>query len=123
MRLILVTLPVHRLEAVRESLARRRIERLTIADAHGLSPRRGDTAVNRLAVLEIAVNEDFFEPAIAAITMAIEATASDGRTDQAPGAGGVRPAAAPREDGVRIDVLPIHETIQLYRGVRGAEAI
>jgi nitrogen regulatory protein PII len=123
MRLILVTLPVNRLEAVRESLARRRIERLTIADAHGLSLQRVDAGVSRLVVLEIAVNDDFFEPTLSAVTSAVEAGASDGRTGEASRSDGARPAAGPREDGVRIDVLPIHETIQLYRAVRGAEAI
>lgn len=123
MRLILVTLPVNRLEAVRESLAGRRIERLTIADAHGLPLQPAGAAVSRLAVLEIAVNDDFLEPTLSAVATAVEATASDGRTGEASRGDGARPAGAPREDGVRIDVLPIHDTIQLYRAVRGAEAI
>jgi len=111
MRLIVVTLPVSRLEAVRESLARRRIERLTIADAHGSPLKRVDATVSRLVVVEVAVNEDFLEPALSAIAVAVGQTAESPLSDDPP------------EQGVRIDVLTIHETIQLYRAVRGAEAI
>lgn len=122
MRLILVTLPVHRLEAVRESLSRRRIERLTIADAHGLLPGHADIAVSRLVVLEIAVNDDFLEPALSAVVEAIDGPAAD-RAERAADDVAGRRIQPGRQDGVRVDVLPIHETIQLYRSVRGAEAI
>jgi len=110
MRLVIATLLPGQVEAVRHALAEVHVTRLSIADAHGY-PMAGSTgAVAQLAVMEIAVNDDFLERTVATIAGVMNLT---GRPEDA--SGGVAATG--------LYVLPISETVQIYRAVRGPEAI
>jgi nitrogen regulatory protein P-II 1 len=115
MKLILAIIQPSKLEAVKEALARVEVFRLTVVDVQGFGRQKGQSEMYRgreLAVnllrkvqLQIAVNEDFVEPTIAAI---IEA----GRTGPEGRIG----------DG-KIFVLPLEDCIRIRTGERGPEAI
>ena len=86
---------------MRRALAAAQVTRLTICDAQGY-----DEVAGRLvqqACLEIAVNEDFVDRTVKTIAAAL-ATAGDGPEGQ-------------------ILVMPMNEAVQLYRTVRGPEAV
>jgi nitrogen regulatory protein PII len=102
MRLVIAVLKPAQLDVVREALAAVHVTRLTVCDAQGYDAPRGPGPIVQQTVIEVAVNEDFVDRAVDAITAAI------GPTD------------APE---VRILVLAIAEAVQLYREVRGAEAV
>ena len=114
---------VHRpaqLEPVRQALAAVHVTRLTICDAqghhapqghHGL---RGESGIVQESVMEIAVNDDFLERTVDTIHKAM-LLGDELSTDAAPN-------GSPRPSG-RLFVLPIHDAVQLYRDVRGPEAI
>ncbi len=87
-------------ESLRQALAAVHVTRLTVCDAHGYGPAPGGD-VRQEVMLEIAVNDDFVNRTVQTLSAAL--AAGD-------------PAA-------RICVLPIDESIQIYRAVRGPEAV
>lgn len=102
MRLILASIKPAQVEAVRQALAAVHVTRLTICDAHAYVPSQ-PARVFQDVLLEIAVNDDF-------LTRTLETLA----------------AALDTEDAAlrsRLIVLPMEEAIQIYRVVRGPEAI
>jgi nitrogen regulatory protein P-II 2 len=120
MRLVVAVLRPAQLEAVRQALAAVHVTRLTICDAqgdhatqgdHGL---RGESGIVQESVMEIAVNDDFLERTVDTIRKAM-LLGDEPSTDAAPD-------GSPRPSG-RLFVLPIHDAVQLYRDVRGPEAI
>ena len=109
MRLVMATLLPTQVEPVRQALAEVHVTRLSVADAHGFHAGR----IAQVAVLEIAVNEDFVERTVSTIAAVLEL----GNADGDGGASG-----SPR--GVTgLYVLPIADTVQIYRAVRGPEAV
>ncbi len=115
MRLIIAIIKPTRLEAVREALARANVTRLTVCDAHGYARQRGQaetyrgaehqTNLVRKIALEIVVNDDFLERAVAVIT-AVSRTTPEGNIG----------------DG-KIFVLPAIEAIEINSNVRGPQAV
>ncbi|NCX97143.1 MAG: P-II family nitrogen regulator [Planctomycetia bacterium] len=100
MRLVVATLKPSQVESVRQALAAVSVTRMTVCDAQGWQDGGG---LRQQAILEIAVNDDFLEPTVRAITAALEAGG-----DSATG---------------RLHALPIGAAVQLYREVRGPEAV
>lgn len=101
MRLVIAVVKPAQVETVRQALAAAHVTRLTICDAQGY-----DDAAGRLVqqtCLEIAVNDDFVEPTVKTIAAALTCSGAD-----APG---------------QIFVMPMGDAVQLYREVRGPEAI
>jgi nitrogen regulatory protein P-II 1 len=101
MRLVMAVVKPAQVEAVRRALVAVQVTRLTICDAQGY-----DKAAGRLvqqACLEIAVNEDFVDRTVKTIAAALT-TAGDSPDGQ-------------------ILVMPMNEAVQLYRTVRGPEAV
>jgi nitrogen regulatory protein P-II 1 len=115
MKLIIAIIQPSRLEAVKEALTEVDVFRLTVIDCQGFGRQKGQTeayrgrehTVNllRKVQLQIAVNEDFVEPAIRAIV-------HSGRTG----------AQGEIGDG-KIFVLPLEDCIRIRTGERGNEAI
>lgn len=115
MKLIIAIIQPSRLEAVKAALTEVEVFRLTVMDVQGFGRQKGHTEVYRgheLSVnllrkvqLQIAVNEDFVQPTIDAITKA-------GRTGPTGQIG----------DG-KIFVLPLEDCIRIRTGERGSEAI
>jgi nitrogen regulatory protein P-II 2 len=115
MKLILAIIQPSKLEDVKEALNRVQVFRLTIVDVQGFGRQKGRTEVYRghelnltllrKVQLQIAVNEDFVEPAVNAI-MEAGRTGPEGRIG----------------DG-KIFVLPLEDCIRIRTGERGPEAI
>jgi nitrogen regulatory protein P-II 1 len=115
MKLILAIIQPSKLEDVKEALNRVQVFRLTIVDVQGFGRQKGHTEVYRghelnltllrKVQLQIAVNEDFVEPAVNAI-MEAGRTGPEGRIG----------------DG-KIFVLPLEDCIRIRTGERGPEAI
>lgn len=101
MRLVIAVIQPAQVEAVRQALAAVHVTRLTICDAQTYDADSGKLV--RQACLEIAVNDDFVERTVATIAAA----------GSVPGAG---------QSG-SVFVMPMDDAIQLYREVRGVEAI
>ena len=114
MRLVIATLLPGQVEAVRQALAEVHVTRLSIADSHGYtaagSSAADAAAVAQLAVMEIAVNDDFLERTVTTIAGVMKLAGSSEDSPAAVAATGLY-------------VLPISETVQIYRAVRGPEAI
>lgn len=115
MKLIIAIIQPGRLEAVKEALSRVEVVRLTVMDCQGFGRQRGHietfrgrqvglNLLNKLQ-LQIAVNEEFVEPTVAAI-------AEGGRSGDEGEIG----------DG-KIFVLPMDDCIRIRTGERGSEAI
>ncbi len=105
MRLVVAILKPAQVESVRRALAAVDVTRMTIGDAQG-HPTKGQPEGRRPVqetVIEIACNDDFVERATGAIA-------------------GVLAAAGDDATG-RLFTLPIMEAVQLYRDVRGPEAV
>ena len=102
MRLVVAVVKPAQVEAVRRALAAAHVTRLTLADAHGYGPDRPDDVLQEV-VLEIAVNDDFVERTVRTLHAALGV-----RDDDAAG---------------RVLVLPMDEAVQIYRAVRGPEAV
>jgi len=122
MRLVVAVLKPAQVEAVRQALAAVHVTRLTICDAQGYSGgSEGNTALVQESVMEIAVNEDFLERTVETIHRAIHKEIHEamhlGET-----AGGDAGDTAQSTIG-SLFVLPIDEAVQLYREVRGPEAV
>ncbi len=115
MKLIIAIIQPNRLETVKAALAEKEVFRLTVMDVQGFGQQRGQTEVYRgheftvnllrKVQLMIAVNDEFLEPTIEAITAA-------GRTGTEGEIG----------DG-KIFVLPLEDCIRIRTGERGGEAI
>lgn len=115
MKLVLAIIQPTKLQAVQEALAKVEVERLTICDAQGYARQRGQTELYRggenkpnllrKICLEIAVNDDFLDRTIDAITR-VARTGPDGHIG----------------DG-KIFVLPMDECFQIGGTQRGKRAI
>lgn len=115
MKLILAIIKPDKLDAVKESLSKVEVFRLTMVDVLGFGRQKGQTEVYRgheLTVnmlrkvqLQIAVNEDFVEPTVNAIMEAAR-SGPEGRIG----------------DG-KIFILPLEDCIRIRTGERGPEAI
>lgn len=101
MRLVVALIKPAEVESVRQALAEVQVTRLTICDAHGFDLDAAEPLVQQ-TMLEIAVNDDFVDRAAGAISAVL---------------------AAGGDAASRVYVLPIEEAVQLYRAVRGAEAV
>jgi nitrogen regulatory protein PII len=101
MRLVITVIQPSQVEAVRQALADVHVTRLTICDAQGYDGESGRLV--QQACVEIAVNEDFVERTVSTIVAALSL----------PGAG---------RSG-QVFVMPLEESVQLYREVRGSEAV
>jgi nitrogen regulatory protein PII len=102
MRLVIAVLKPAQVESVRQSLAAAHVTRMTVADAQGYGVLP-DGAIAQEAVVEVAVNEDFLARTVEAITAVLSA-----------GGGDVQG---------RLFVMPMQEAVQIYRSVRGPEAV
>ncbi|MFM7207774.1 MAG: P-II family nitrogen regulator [Planctomycetaceae bacterium] len=115
MKLIIAIIQPAKLEAVKQALSEVEVFRLTILDVQGFGRQRGhaetyrghEISVNliRKVQLQIAVNDTFVEPTIAAIIRG-------GRSGEHGEIG----------DG-KIFVLPMDECVRIRTGERGGEAI
>jgi len=115
MKLIIAIIQPGRLEAVKAALAEKEVFRLTVMDVQGFGRQHGKTEVYRgheftvnllrKVQLMIAVNDEFLEPTIEAISAA-------GRTGPEGQIG----------DG-KVFVLPLEDCIRIRTGERGGEAI
>jgi nitrogen regulatory protein P-II 1 len=115
MKLIIAIIQPSRLEAVKAALTEVEVFRLTVMDVQGFGRQKGHTEVYRghefsvnllrKVQLQIAVNEEFVEPTIAAIV-------KGGRSGPAGEIG----------DG-KIFILPLEDCIRIRTGERGSEAI
>jgi nitrogen regulatory protein P-II 1 len=103
MKLVQAILAPERLEAVQAALGAAEVFRLTVSDVQGVGGRGGPLdseafSLRPLVRLEVAVNEEFLKPTLAAIVQG----------------GG---------DAGKIFVLPLHDVIRIRTGERGPEAI
>lgn len=115
MKLIIAIIQPSHLDAVKEALTEIEVVRLTVMDCQGFGRQKGQTEVYRgreIAVnllrkvqLQIAVNDDFVEPTIAAIVRG-------GRSGEDGEIG----------DG-KIFVVPLDDCVRIRTGERGTEAI
>ena len=115
MNYIVAIVQPSRLEAVKESLSKVEVFRLTVGDVQGLGRQKGHTEVYRgheyqvnlirKVKLEIVVNDEFVEPTI-------EAIIKGGRTGDEGKIG----------DG-KIFVMPLDDVVRIRTGERGSEAI
>jgi nitrogen regulatory protein PII len=105
MRLIIAILRPAQVEGVRQALANIHVTRMTVCDAHGYDVSAPGNAggLSQEAVMEIACNEDFVDRTVETIAAALAATGDD--------------------TACRLLVLPMLEAVQIYRDVRGPEAI
>jgi nitrogen regulatory protein PII len=101
MHLVVALLKPSQVESVRRALAAVSVSRMTVCDAQGW--RGPEESLVQQAVLEIAVNDDFLAMTMQAITAVLQAGG-----DSAAG---------------RLYSLPLIDAVQLYREVRGPEAV
>lgn len=101
MRLVIAVVRPAQVETVRRALAAVQVTRLTICDAQGYDVHQGHLV--QQACLEIAVNDDFVETTVKTIVAALSAGGGDG-----PG---------------QVFVMPMDDAVQMYRSVRGPEAV
>jgi nitrogen regulatory protein P-II 1 len=114
-KLIIAIIQPSRLEAVKAALTEVEVFRLTVMDVQGFGRQKGHTEVYRghefsvnllrKVQLQIAVNEEFVEPTIAAIV-------KGGRSGPTGEIG----------DG-KIFILPLEDCVRIRTGERGPEAI
>ena len=115
MKLIIAIIQPSKLEAVKTALTEVEVFRLTVMDCQGFGRQKGQTEVYRgheftvnllrKVQLQIAVNEDVFEPTINAIFK------------------GVRSLPNGEVGVVKIFVLPLEDCVRIRTGERGSEAI
>jgi nitrogen regulatory protein P-II 1 len=115
MKLIIAIIQPSKLEAVKAALTDVEVFRLTVMDCQGFGRQKGQTEVYRghefsvnllrKVQIQIAVNEEFVEPAIGAII-------KGGRSGEKGEIG----------DG-KIFVIPLEDCIRIRTGERGSEAI
>ena len=114
MHMVVAVLRPAQLEAVRQALAAVHVTRLTVCDAQGYHGTGDGSQIAQESVMEIAVNDDFLERTVDTIRNAM-LPGAEAATDDVDGDLTNGPA--------RIFVLPIHDAVQLYRDVRGPEAV
>lgn len=102
MRLIIAILRPAQVETARQSLSSVHVTRMTIGDAHGYG-FGGGADLAQEAVMEIAVNDDFVTRTVDTLAALVSA-AGDVASD-------------------RVFVVPMDQAVQIYRDVRGPEAI
>jgi len=102
MRLVVAVVKPAQVESTRQALAAAHVTRLTVCDVHGYGPDASDQ-VRQEVMLEIAVNDDFVDRTVSTLA----ATLGPGGTADPP----------------RIFLLPMEEAVQIYRFVRGPEAV
>ena len=100
MRFVVAIVKPAAVEFLRQALAAVHVTRLTVCDTHDYDLAADGVAQG--ALLEIAVNEDFLERTVTTLAEVI--------------------AALGTESG-RFFVLPIDQAVQIYRDVRGPEAV
>jgi nitrogen regulatory protein P-II 1 len=115
MKLIIAIIQPSKLEAVKAALTEVEVFRLTVLDCQGFGRQKGQSELYRgqeykvnllrKVQLQIAVNDNFVEPTIAAIV-------KGGRTGEEGQIG----------DG-KIFVLPLDDCVRIRTGERGSEAI
>jgi nitrogen regulatory protein P-II 2 len=115
MKLIITIIQPNKLEAVKAALTEVEVFRLTVLDCQGFGRQKGQTELYRgqeykvnllrKVQLQIAVNDNFVEPTIAAII-------KGGRSGEKGEIG----------DG-KIFVLPMDDCVRIRTGERGKEAI
>jgi len=98
MRLVIAILEPVQVEQARQALAGVQVSRMTICDTHAFPE-----SLAQEAVVEIAVNDDFLARTLDTLATLITASGHDAQG--------------------RLRVLPIEEAVQIYRDVRGPEAI
>jgi len=101
MRLVVAMIKPAQIESVRQALGAVQVTRMTVCDTHGYDLAAPEVVAQE-AMLEIAVNDDFVDRTVAAITGVLTA-------------GG--------DTSGRVHVLPMSDAVQLYRAVRGPEAV
>jgi nitrogen regulatory protein PII len=114
MHMVVAVLRPAQLEAVRQALAAVHVTRLTICDAQGYHETGDGSRIAQESVMEIAVNDDFLDRTVDTIRIAMLLGAE-------PATDGVADAFATASAG--LFVLPIHDAVQIYRDVRGPEAV
>jgi len=115
MKYIIAIIQPSRLEVVKEALSEIEMFRLTVTEAQGIGRQRGHTEVYRgheyqinfirKVKLEIAVDDQYVEPTIAAISNAAR-TGEEGKIG----------------DG-KIFVLPLEEVVRIRTRERGTDAL
>ena len=115
MKLIIAIIQPGKLESVKEALSEVEVFRLTIMDCQGFGRQKGNPEIfkgedftlnlRRKVQLQIAVNEEFVEPTI-------EAISKGGKTGEQGEIG----------DG-KIFVLPMDDCVRIRTGERGPTAI
>ncbi len=115
MKLIIAIIQPSKLESVKNALSEVEVFRLTIMDCQGFGRQKGQTEIyngddftanlRRKVQLQIAVNEEFVEPTIKAIS-------EGGRSGESGEIG----------DG-KIFVLPMDDCVRIRTGERGPAAI
>ncbi|RLS34608.1 MAG: hypothetical protein DWH79_03785 [Planctomycetota bacterium] len=101
MRLVVALVRPAQVEDVRQALSNADIVRLSICDAQAIETEGGPAVVSQQAVIEVAVNDDFLDRAVDCIAAVLRV-----------------------EDlSARLWVVPIDQAVQIYRDVRGPEAI
>lgn len=101
MRLVVAVIKPAQVESVRLALAAVQVTRLTVCDVHGYDLAAPDPLAQEV-MIEIAVNDDFVGSACNAISAVL---------------------AAGGEAAGRLFVFPMDEAVQIYRAVRGPEAV
>ena len=114
MHMVVAVLRPAQLEAVRQALAAVHVTRLTICDAQGYHGAGDGSRIAQESVMEIAVNDDFLDRTVDTIRQAMLLGAE-------PATDGVADALTTASAGLM--VLPIHDAVQIYRDVRGPEAV
>jgi nitrogen regulatory protein P-II 1 len=112
MKLVIAVIQPHHLPAVKKSLYDSQIYKITVSNALGCGEEKGyhetfrgvdhEVTLLKKVRLELAVNEDFVEPAIAAI---------------------VRGAQTNNVGDGKIFVMDLHECVRIRTGERGGQAI
>ena len=101
MRLVVEVIKPAEVESVRQALDAVQVTRMTVCDAHGYDLATPEPLAQQ-TMLEIAVNDDFLERTVAVISEVL---------------------AAGADATSRVFVLPMHDAVQVYRVVRGPEAV
>ena len=102
MRLVVAVVKPAQVESLRQALAAVHVTRLTLCDAQGFGPGPEDP-LRQEVMLQIAVNDDFVDRTVRTLAAALEAGDAAG--------------------AARVFVVPMEEAVQLYRAVRGPEAV
>ena len=102
MRLVVARMKPSQVEVVRQALAAVHVTRLTVLDAQGCKSVGPTTRLVQEVLMEIAVNDDFLDRTLSALCAAL----------------GGDPLEANQ-----LSVLPMVEAVQIYRDVRGQEAL